>query len=280
GALGIGIDRRNDVVWTNGTSGGGRELVALDAAIGSPTYGTVLAATTGLSLQMTSSTWKWRLSPSGRIAAVVDGILPAPRLWIVDTDPTSASFLSCSDAGLIPVAPGSFYVSADDCVITPGDEQVVVTLEHGLSSVTEIARYDVAAGAWIDHDPSTPAIDAIGPNSLPAVTPLSIFTDIDVSPDGGVVAFAGLGAGVARLLIDPRSGAFWDYAFFAASGSESNTWACAVSPDGAQVAFTSWAGGATSPGPAKVTILDTFTGAVVGSAALGTATNIYTCVWR
>ncbi len=275
-AYGIGIDKENQIVYTVGTgSTGGRELIAIDARVGNPGYGTVLKSTVGLGSLFVLE--RWELSPSGRIAAAID--IFGKQLYIIDTDPRSSGYMSYRSVGSIPVGPGAFPLP-NNCVITPRDEQVLVVVQQAGRSPGEIARCDLASGKWIDHDPSTPVIDNIGPWSSPSAAVPSGLTGLDLSRNGRVLAVAGINGGVGRLDLDPSNPATWSFRSFASSLSSANTWACAVSNDTSMIAYTSWIGGPGQAGPATLHIIDSLTGSQVANIPLGSAANIYTCRWH
>jgi hypothetical protein len=244
---GIGYDRRNNIVYTlsDGPTGS-RELIALDANLGSPTYGTVLSMTAGIGAL--GIVERWELSPSGRFAGVLT-VLPA-QLVIVDTDPSSPTWMQWNPLGLIPAGPSPFTL-ANNLVFTPRDEQILVVVQLAGPVPGEVARYDNLSGTWIDHDPFAPGIQNITGVNMPGA-PVTI--DIARSGQFAVVCgFSGNGA-VARIDLNVAA-----------------PWACSISGDDTSVAVGSF-GGAQS----QVVLIDVLSGALLGTVPIPGASNVYT----
>ncbi|MFK7742830.1 MAG: hypothetical protein AB8H80_21140 [Planctomycetota bacterium] len=278
----LAYDRNSRRIYTGTYTGGpfgfgDWTLRAIGADPASPTYGSPLASTSGLGAFFPAfSIPSWRLSPSGRHAAILDAQSTPPRIFLVDTDPASSGYMSFTSLGAVPTSPGPCCPLINDCAFTPRDEQLVVSIQYVGSASGEIARFDLGAGSWIDHDPSTPSVDAIGPSSSPSVAPPSAIGNLDVSLDGTTIAAAGFVGGIGRLRIDPQDPAIWDYLPIAVSTTASNTWSCAVSPDGSQIAFVD----APSNAAATLRFVDARTGAPAGSVSLGAIIGFHMCIWR
>ena len=147
---------------------------------------------------------RWTVSPSGRRAALL-GLLPS-TLTIIDTDETSPTFLQNIVSGLsIPVnQPGALDI-ANQVRITPDDRYALILIQLPGATPGELARYDIEAGVFVDHDPSTPQIDNIGPLSQPPVFLGGAPTGLSMAQSGRFAILSGFnGCGwVGRLELDP-----------------------------------------------------------------------------
>jgi hypothetical protein len=266
---GISVDHQRDIVYTLAGQSPGNELVAIDAALGSPTYGQVIGTTTGLGAT-NGFVERWELSPDGRTAAVLTVF--SPQLILVDTDPSSPTYLQFNNLGPIPAGTSPFPL-ATTVIFTADSAQILVAISLGQAG--EIGRYDLAFGQWLDHDPGTPGIQQIGPSSAPPATVPAGTWDLDLSPNGLFAVVAGFGGagGAGRLQLDPTNALNWGYTPLATGIP--GAWACAVSGDNQSVAVGSFGG----PSP-QLVVLDALTGATQFTVPLPGASNVYTVKWH
>lgn len=267
---GIGVDAHAQRVYTlESVSGSGSELVALDSVGNSPTYGQVLASTTGLS--SSGLIERWALSADGRRAAVLSVL--GRRLLLVDTDVASAGYMSWTLAGTAPANQGVFPVTTR-CAFTPDGQQILVAIQTGGGALGEIARYDVTLGQWIDHDPVALGVQNIGTQSAPAAQVPSAPSALAVSPDGTfaiVVGWGGTG-GIARIDLDPANAQNWAFTLWSSPVSlASVARGCAVSPDTRQVATF---------GSGQLLLFDTASGSLQAQLVLPGTASISSLTWQ
>ena len=267
---GIGVDEQAQRVYTLETTAGlGSELVALDFAAGSPTYGQQLASTTGLS--SSGLIERWALSPDGRRAAVLSVL--GRRLLLVDTDINSAGYMSWTLAGTAPANQGVFPVTTR-CTFTPDGRQILIAIQTGGGAIGEIARYDVTLGQWIDHDPATLGVQNIGTQSAPVAQVPAAPASIAVSGDGSFAVVVGWGGtgGIARIDLDPANVQNWGFTLFSSPVSLANVArGCAISPDTRQVATF---------GSGQLLLFDTASGALQAQFVLPGTASISTLTWQ
>lgn len=267
---GIGVDEQAQRVYTLESSGGsGSELVALDSAPNSPTYGQVLAATVGLS--SSGLIERWALSPDGRRAAVLSVL--GRRLLLVDTDVASAGYMSWTLAGTAPANQGVFPVTTN-CAFTPDGQQILIVIQTGGGATGEIARYDVALGQWIDHDLATFGVQNIGTQSAPVAQVPSAPSSIAVSDDGSfaiVVGWNGTG-GMARIDLDPANAQNWAFTSFNSPVSLANVAkSCVLSPD--MQTFATFGSG-------QLLLFDVATGSLQAQLVLPGTASITSIAWQ
>ena len=107
---GVEMDAGRNILWTlTPTATGTRQLVGLDALLGSPTYGQVIAQTASLTATLRE---RWGISPSGNLAAVPAALLGS--LDLVDLDPASSTYLQVVASAPVTGASGlAFSMSAE-----------------------------------------------------------------------------------------------------------------------------------------------------------------------
>lgn len=268
---GIGVDHERDRIYgLVGSNAASRELVALDGALGSPTYGQPLATTTGLG-GVGGYVERWEISPDGTRAAVLTVF--SPQLVLVDTDPQSPGYMTWNLVGTIPTG-GSPLPIAVTPRFTPDNREILVSVALGQAG--EIARYDLALGLWIDHNPSLSGVQNVGPSSQPpAAVPAQVWElDLSRSARFAVVSGWSQSGGIGRLDFDAANPAVWSYTAWSPPVSMVGAWACAIAGDDSQVAVATF--GAAS----LLHFLDAATGNLLGSTPLPGASNIYTVQWH
>jgi hypothetical protein len=193
---GVAYDRRRKVLWTVAIPVGGQqvEILGFDADPASPGYATLLHQTSGFGNFVGNGLapiGPWSISPDGSQLAVLDG--NPKTLHIYDLDPLSASFLQPVLSSLAPGTGGIFptYAGAE----FSRDGSTVLIIRTPIFGATEIARFSPFFGQWLDHNPLTPGIQSIGPNSLPAVTIPASCTDLSPLPNGDVLLCGSGGQG-------------------------------------------------------------------------------------
>lgn len=267
---GIGVDDHADRVYTlTGASSSNFELVAIDGAFGSPTYGQALASTSGLGgLGLIE---RWKLSPDGRRAAVLTVL--SRRLLLVDTDVTSPNYMSWTLAGTAPANQAVFPVTTR-CDFTPDGRQILVTIQTGGGGVGEIARFDVALGQWMDHNPSQIGIQNIGTQSAPPAQVPPAPADVEISSDGEFAIVVGWGGsgGIARIDLDPANPQAWAFTLFNSPVSLANlAHSCAISYDNRMVATF---------GSGQLLLFDTASGSLQHQLALSGTASVSSIAWQ
>jgi hypothetical protein len=267
------LDRGRRLAWSMHSISGVVELVAVDVDLASPTYGQVTASTLGLS-NAVGLIGSWALSPDGGVAAVPS--LLGGLLFLIDVAPGSPTF-----GGLLAAAPipstGASALWANQGVAFSADGAEVYVLRQGTGATpTEIARYSLGLGAFVDHLPATPIIDNLGPTVGVATGPAG--ASLAPLPGGrGLVVCGGFGAAgwAARIDLDPANPTFVGFA--AASGATTpgtsvNAPRLALDPDGARLAVGTWS-------PITVKFFDVATMAYTGQAILTTG-GVSQLAWR
>lgn len=273
GCYGIGFDDVNRVVWTltdPGTTT--RELTAIDADPASPNFGAQIANTVN-AFGGTNFVERWSLAPSGKTACVLEGLFGTVTLKIIDTDPSSLTYLQVIQSSLVPLAPGLSLPTR--AVYTQDESQILVPIQLSGQTPGELARFDVQNSSWIDHNASMAGQQNIGVNSQPAVTFGSAPTDIEVSPDGKFAIISGFGGTgwTGRLDLDPSNQASFSYTGFTLAAPLTGAWACGLAKDGLTMSVGSFPN-------AQLILVDPLAGAQLGTVALSGASNVYTILHR
>jgi len=245
------------------------ELLGVDTTAGSPTYGQVVASTSGLS--SFGLIERWRLSPDGRTAAVLTVL--NRYLILVNTDPASPGYMSWSYAGQAPAGPAVFPVTTR-CAFTPDSAQLLITIQTGAQAPGEIARFDLNLGQWIDHNAGLPGTQNISAQSAPATSVPSAPGDVAVSNDGTfavVVGWNGPG-GIIRIDLDPTSPPSWSTTVITSPVSlAGDARVCAISPDSRRFA---------TYGSGDLLVFDAATGSLAGQVTLTGASGVNTMNWE
>lgn len=262
GCWGTSEDVENDILWTLATDSiGNRELIGIDIDLTSPNYGSRIGQTS--TIPQSGFPEVWTLSNDGKTAIV--GAALSNLLHFVDTDPASPTFLQVLQS--IPAPGTGFFNSAIG--FSPDDDIVYVT-RVPLGGDTSLARYDVDAGAWIDHDPQTPQIDNLGPNSNPTVFLGGVVPGMSVAPQGDIIYLSSSNTGQVTKL--EFSGAGW-IETIATGASLPQVWGLDVNPDGTFLAGPSW-------NPPQLNFWDADTMQFLYSVSLPGGSNIYNVNWR
>ena len=243
----IGLDRDRKRLWllTNvlTTTALDRQLLCLDVDTASATYGQLLAQTTTLA---TAFRERWGLSPSGNLAAVPRGQVGANLMEIVDTNPSSPTFLQVTTAvPLSATSPGSGYVVG---ATIAGDDQYAYVLVPGIAPYLGVLH--IASQSWLDFDP------APGPQHLmlPPMTP----TALALAPDASYAVITAYGGVARRVVIDyvtPDQSTVTSVVTGMTAGSSDSP---SVSFDSTRIAFTN---------SFQLLAVDAATGTVLQSAA-------------
>lgn len=205
---GVAYDRHRKVLWTAVIPAGGTqvEVLGLNADKSSAGYGAVLHQSAGFGAFVGNGAapiGPWSISDDGRKLAVLDG---TPKmLHLYDLVPTSPTFLMPLQSVAAPGVGGLFPAYTGAKFSRDGSE--VVVIRTPIFGSTEIARFSLATGQFIDHNPLTPGIQSIGPSSDPAVSIPASTNDLSPLPNGDVLLCGSGGQGfTARLMIG--AGAF------------------------------------------------------------------------
>ncbi|MCA9321171.1 MAG: hypothetical protein KDB53_10570 [Planctomycetes bacterium] len=259
-------DEDTKLLWVLADTTGGngpRQLVALDIDLASGSYGTQVAATT--TLPQSGFLERWTLSPTGKRAAVLQVF--GNGLFLVDTDPISPTFLQVISNLFVP---GNGFLN--NRVGWSPDESQLFVISQALGQVhSELARYDFAAGAWIDHDPNTPLVDNIGPSSNPPVFMGSGGSGLTVSPTEDAVFVSTINGDVAR--IDFQGTSPTGFVITPAPTGLPQVWDVHINPDGTTLAGPSFS-------PPQLNFWDAQSMMPVGSVPLPNGSNIYNVRWR
>lgn len=243
---GIGYDRDRKIVYTlHGVTAQTRDLYAIDADPASPTYGTAVAQTTNFSNGIGAE--RWGLSTSGKFAAIPLIYLSGGPLRVIDTDPSSPSYMTTIFSAPTPNASG--LVIAVGAVFTPDDSDVFFAFGGLVPS--QIARFSLLTGQFVDMDPSTPAIDNI-------VLPQTVANRMAMSRDGRYLVVTGSGSGgwVAKVELDPSNPSNYTLSYLnPGPGLTVSATAPSISPDGTQIC---WLSNLSSPTQGRMIITDEF----------------------
>ncbi len=281
--FGTAIDEGNDLLWTLAETQAltTRELHAIDIAPGSPNYGSVVASTNSIPQPPPGAPVFfdrhsiWDLSHDRTRAAVLESP-DGDGMHIIDTDPSSPTFTQVLVSTTVPLTlPGS-PLEGDFGIHYAPDDDIIYVLSSAPPALqpgpVTLHRYDVAAGAWIDHNPSTPGVaEGIGPFSTPPV----VFGDgafgLSVAPRGEAAFVSGIWTGaVTRIDFDAQGG----FTTTTAAYSPPQIWNIEVNDDGTILAGVSF-----GAGPAALILWDARTLVFLGAIGLPISTNIYGLNW-
>ena len=175
------------------------ELLTIDNDPQNSTYLQVVASTQNLSSNPLIE--RFALSASGRRAAILSAFVR--YLHIVDTDPTSPTYMQVLFEGAIPVN-GPFPI-VTSAVVTSDDQSVLISIQRGGGTASAIARFDLSSMTWIDHNPGMSGIQHIGPNSSPVANLGPAAFDVDVASDDTFAVVCGWGGPGWAGRIEPGS---------------------------------------------------------------------------
>jgi hypothetical protein len=273
GCYGIGIDHVFKLVYTLTNPGTGMvELVALDADPANPTYGQPLSSTVGLT-GGTNFVERWALSPDGRLAAILTVF--NNLLILVDTDPTSSTWMQVLGSTPVPTPPTSPFNLATQAAFTPEGDVILILIQTLGSAPGEIARYLVSAQAFLDHDLGAPGIQNIGPASVPPAGLGSAPVGIAVPASQAFAVVSGFGGPgwAGRLDFDPANPFLWQWTTWTPGPSLQGAYACDVAADATTAAI------GTFPN-SQLVVVDPANGSLLGTVGLPAASNVYTVVYR
>lgn len=265
---GIGFDAGRKRVWTLVSSAtAGTELHCIDADPASASYGTKLAQTTTLTGPIRE---RWALAPSGDFAVVPYGTVNSGPFQIVDTNPTSPTFLQVVVSAPMPAAVQAGFSFAFDCKVSL-DEQYVYVLYVGVG-FSSIAVFNRAAGAFLDFDPVS-----AGQQDQPLFVGGANSLAISLDRSFALVSSQAAPGRVLRVDLDYATPSQSTVTQFTAL-SIANANAVSLSPDGTRGAVTSTA--QTVGGPGKLVLFDAALGVELATVPLGNMWNLYTTAWQ
>ena len=285
GCYGLALDVERQLLWTltQGASGG-RELVAVDVDAASMTYGRPVHETTSVATGLYE---RWAMSKSGdRIALLT--LLPS-TLTIVDTDSSSPTFLQNLVSGLpVPVNTGSPIDIATQAAFTTDERYLFVTIQLAGATPAEVARFDLFANAWVDHNAALPGPQNLGVLSNPSVTFGSAPTSITVSNASDFAVVGGFGScgWVGRLDLDPKDPSAFAWTPFTPGAPLENGWTAGLSKDEREVAVATWPDSRCGQlGAPQLVRIAVASGALLGTVPIpangnGGNQNWYTVVYR
>ncbi len=277
---GIHIDEQHDVLWTlSSGSNSALEFVCIDIDPSSSTYGQRIAETSGL--YTNGPLQKWTMSPDSKTGVVVK--ILSDLLYVYDLDPTSPTFLQNTDVLNVPAHNNSPLHLVTTVLFSPDGSELFAAVQHAGLENSEIGRYDVAAGVWIDHNPNVFGVQCLGDMSDPVLLTGSGAFGMDVSDDhvlfvaGPFAPFNGGGGSndgwLSRIELTPLSG----------SGYSTTQYTGAV-PDAFEIALnhdqTILAVGTPDSLTSDIQFFDTGTLSFIGGVLLSGSRNIYDIHWR
>lgn len=274
GCYGLGYDKARGRLYTLTDVGNGqRDLVALDVQDpNSANFGKVL----GSSVKFAGGAYveRWALSPSGNLAAVLSGVLGPTNVIVVDTDPTSAAYLSVLQT--LPVPLGAGLALCNRIRFSADESQILVLIQIAGAAPGEIARYDRNLAQWIDHNATVAGVQNIGPSSTPAAALGSAPTSLDIAPDGSFAVVSGFGGSgwAGRLDLVPGQPMQFAYQSLNPGVPLPGAWGCGLSRDGLLLAIGTFG---TSD---NAVFVDPLTGKLIGQVGISGASNLYTVKFR
>lgn len=268
------MDDARDLLWCIDRSTGVREVAAIDVAPGSPTFGTIVHST--LNLENSAGVIGGLSMDADRNRAAVLDVFGS-TLTILDTDPGSPSFLQTTTSTAVPAGVASGGLAFNNSSgFSPDGSRCYVLRQVAGTNPSELAVLDIENGTWLDFNPSTPALDHVGPTSLPPVTWGSALVSLDVGPEGGIYVGGFGGSGTAGRLDIQGITATWTPATLTTSVAQ--TWSVAVNRDGTTLAVGVGNNGASLA--TRVVFFDAATMVEIDSVTLGSGAAIYTLAWR
>jgi hypothetical protein len=264
---GLGHDTGRKLLWVlTGATSSTRELHCLDADLNSAGYGTVLAQTTTLG---NASRERWGLSPSGNLAAVPHMFINTGLFELIDTDPSSPTFLQVLVSTQVPGASAAGFAFVSDCRVSIDDAYAYV-LYTGIG-VGALAVYELATQSWLDFGAAPGQQDM----QVGVTVPNGMVLSLDRS--FALVAGGGSTTGVARIDFDYATPANSTVTLFSGIVAP-NCNGLSMSPDGSRACVTSTPASVSPPG--TLIVFDVATGGVLQTVALGNLWNIYTTAWQ
>ncbi|MBC8371130.1 MAG: hypothetical protein H8E25_14115 [Planctomycetes bacterium] len=277
---GIYIDEERDVIWTlSSGSNSALELVCVDIDPSSSTYGQRIAETNGVNNN--GPLQKWTLSPDSKTAVIVKVL--SDTLYVYDLDPTSPTFLQNTETLDVPAHNNSMLHLVTTVKYSPDGSELFAAVQHAGTTNSEIGRYDVAAGVWIDHNPNVFGVQCLGDMSDPVLLTGSGAYGMEVSNDhvlfvvGPFAPFNGGGGSddgwLSRVELTPLSGSGYSTIQYANAVEDAHE--LALNHDQTVLAV-----GTPDSSTSDVRFFDTETLSLLGGVQLAGARNIYDMHWR
>lgn len=264
---GLGLDAARQRLWVlTGAGSSTRELHCVDANPNSATFGQQLAQTSSLS---GASRERWGLSPSGNLAAVPHVFINSGLFEVVDTNPSSATFLTTIVSTPVPGAVALGFAFVADCRISL-DDGYAYLLYAGLGT-GGLAVYEFATSTWLDFGSAPGQQDMAVGVTVPNGMALSLDRTF------ALVAGGGSTTGVVRIDFDYATPANTTLTVFPAVVAP-NCDGLSLSPENTRACVTSTPQSVAPPG--TLIVFDASNGGVLQTVPLGNMWNIYTTVWQ
>ncbi len=267
---GIGYDLLRQRIWTIDTTSGYNELVCVDIDAASPTYGVAIAQTNTLTGPIRE---RWALSFSGNFAIVPHLLLQSGLLDIVDTNPTSPTFLQITQSVVVPGALTAGFSMVADCAVTL-DEQYALFVYTG-TGFSKLGALHVPTGTLVDFNP-------VAPGQQDYNLGLSVASSMELANTGAFAVVGGIGGGgwLARIAFDWNNPGATTHQNFTPVGGIPNCNGVSISADASRFSCANWAVASPPAPPAYVSIFDSTTGVRLQRLTLGSAWNVYTTAWQ
>ena len=260
---GLGLDAARARLWVlTGSSASARQLHCVDADPNSASYGSYITQTA----MANASRERWALSPLGNLAAVPHVFINTGLFELVDTDPSSTTFLQTIVSTPIPGAQAMGFAFTAACEISL-DEIYVYVLYAGLGAGA-LAVWDRGTQSWLDF--------GAAPGQQDLAMPMTVPNSMTLSLDRTFALVAGSGS-VARIAFDYVTPSNTTATLFTGLAVP-NVNGISMSPEGTRACVTSTPASVSPPG--TLVIFDAFTGAQIHSVPLGNMWNIYTTAWQ
>lgn len=260
GCAGLRVDEEADLVWTcvHVNTQGQREIVAIDVAAGSPTFGTPVLTST---LALPQGVQRLAFSSDRRFVAL--GLLNS--IEIVDVDFGSTNFLQ--SLGDFPAPDVAFGLPVR---LEVTDDNIVLVAFYEISAGTRLARFDLETLSWIDHNPTLAGVQNIGPNSMPPAPFGNACDALALAPDSSYAVLSGAADWLARV---DFSGNGFSVTDLTDPSIDMAIDALAISPDGER--FAGVVGGNFGAGrPSVVHIFDAVTSTLLQTHTIPTTSQI------
>jgi len=274
GCWGLGIDHVRKRLWTFSNTpliptGPYRELYCLDIDSTSPTYGTVLAQTSGLNFRPCE---RWELSHSGNRAIVPDAFINSGQVNIVDTDPQSPNFAQIIGTTWAFGAAVSGIAMSIQCEISIDDQYAFLAWQGMVNGGpgSGLGVLHLPSMTWLDFDPSLPGIQDF-------MTPLPVISDLEIAYDGSFALLAGIGVNGGAMRVDldyTNPGQSTATQFLPGNPVLDDVWGLSMTTTQDRFAVT------RTDGLGGVAVLDATTGALLHNIPLTRTYNSYTAAWQ
>ena len=270
----VRLDETRHRLWAIVDDGNGdRDLVVYDVDPISPTFGNAIDSILGVG----SLAERFALSPDGNRIVLQPGI--GTTLVLYDTDPASPTYKQLLSNIAVPTNPQALIAFVLDLAFTRDGETVLAPLNYivgpGMPISCEIARYSLAADAFIDHDPNTPMIDNIGPSASPPVVFESVVSRVIPSRYSDRVAISGLGVTPWAGTLDLSPSLPQGYSWTPVQGVTMNgPYTAVLDPEGKTLAVPDTSGGGS------LYLFDAASGVLLNTVGLPSGNFLYSILWR